>query len=181
MANNTIRIGKCEAGKQQLRTAIKLWFKGGDPVSAHALAFAAYEIFHFLSEKRDPTRRDLLFDTATIKDEFRKDWNQLVRKEANFFKHADRDGDAVIEFDPAITEHFILFAIGGRELCGEASSDEERAFIWWIHVNRPERLTNKGADFLAKNMPVDSLKHIRDTPKHEFFDRYMKGVRAVGA
>ncbi len=172
-----IRIGKCEAGKRQLRTAITLWFKGGDPVSTHALAFAAYEIFHYLSERRDPTRRDLLFDTVTVKDEFRKDWLQLVKKEANFFKHADRDGDAVIDFNPDITEHFILFATGGRELCGEPASDEERVFIWWIHIHRPDRLTNKGADLLAKQLPVNSLKHIRDTPKSEFYERLLKAVR----
>jgi hypothetical protein len=78
-----------EAAQRQLRTAITLWFDDGDAVSVHTLAFAAYEIFHAVSEHRDPYRRDLLFDTFLIKDEFRRDWNKLVRREANFFKHTE--------------------------------------------------------------------------------------------
>jgi hypothetical protein len=96
-----ITIGKLEAAQRQLRTAITLWFDDGDAVSVHTLAFAAYEIFHAVSEHRDPYRRGLLFDTLLIKDEFRCDWNKLVRREANFFKHGDRDAEAVIDFDPA--------------------------------------------------------------------------------
>jgi len=179
MPKDTIRIGKFDAARRQLRTAITLWFTGSDPVAVHTLAFAAYEILHHLSEKRDPTRRDLLFDTATVKDEYLKDWNQFVRKEANFFKHADRDGDSVIEFNPKITEYFILFAIAARELCGESGTDEESTFSWWLSVNRPEILSDKGSELLAKQMPVDSLKHIRATPKHEFFELCMKGFRAA--
>ncbi|MGY2811933.1 hypothetical protein [Bradyrhizobium sp. USDA 4506] len=119
MAKDTIRIIKLDEARRQLRTAITLWFNGGDPVAIHTLAFGAYEILHHLSEKRDPSRRDLIFGTLTVRDQFRRDWNQRVRKEANFFKHADRDGDSVIEFNPAFTEHFILFAIVARRLCGE--------------------------------------------------------------
>jgi 5-methylthioribose kinase len=181
MAKDTIRISKLEAARRQLRTAITLWFTGGEPVAVHTLAFAAYEILHHLSEKRDPTRRDLLFDTATVKDEYRKEWNQLVRKEANFFKHADRDGDSIIEFNPQITEYFILFAIAARELCGEARTDEESIFSWWLRVNRSEMLSDKGSELLAKQMPIDSLKHIQATPKHDFFERCLKAFRTVSA
>jgi hypothetical protein len=178
MSKHTIRIGKLEAARRQLRTAIKLWFTDGDPVVVHTLAFAAYEILHHLSEKRDPTRRDLLFDTATIKDEYRKEWNQFIRKEANFFKHADRDGDSVIDFNPRITEYFILFAIAGRQICGESGTDEESVFCWWIRINRPDILSDQGSQLLAKNLPVNGLKYIRETPKHEFFELSLKALRS---
>ena len=62
----TIRISKLEAARRQLRTAITLWFTGGDPVAIHSLAFAAYEILHAISEKRDPNRIDLIFDSVWI-------------------------------------------------------------------------------------------------------------------
>ena len=178
MAQNTIRIGKLEAARRQLRTAIKLWFRGGDPVATHTLAFAAYEILHHLSEKRDPNRRDLLFDTATIKDEYRKNWNQHVRKEANFFKHADQDGDSVIEFNPQVTEFFIVFAIAARELCGEAGTEEESVFSWWLRIHRPNLFSDEGAKLLAERMPVDGLDQIRMADKHEFFEQGLKAVRA---
>jgi hypothetical protein len=94
-----IRVSKLDAACRQLRTAITLWFTGGDPIAIHTLAFAAYEVLHHLSKKRDPFRRDLIFDTDHIKVEHLGDWNKLIRRHANFFKHADRDGDSVIEFD----------------------------------------------------------------------------------
>jgi hypothetical protein len=65
-----LRIGKLDAARRQLETAIILWFTDGDPVAIHTLAFAAYEIIHVVSKKRDPNRRDLLFDPLVIKDEY---------------------------------------------------------------------------------------------------------------
>lgn len=174
MAKNTIRIGKLDAARRQLRTAISLWFNEGDPVAIHSLAFAAYEILHFISEKRDPNRRDLLFDTALVKDEYRRDWNQRVRRDANFFKHADRDGDSVIDFDPVSTEMFILFAITGRELCGEQASDEEQAFNWWLHIHRTDRLTERGKKVVADTFPVDALAQLRTVSKSEFFEAFLQ-------
>jgi hypothetical protein len=111
----TIRVSKLDAACRQLRTAITLWFSGGDPVAVHALAFAAYEVLHALSKKRDPNRPALLFDCDHVKDEYRGEFNKLVKRHAHFFKHANRDGDSVIEFDPAINGWFILYAITARQ------------------------------------------------------------------
>src|SRR3954447_21828987 len=93
-----LKLTKVEAARRQLRTAIELWFAEGDPVSIHTLAFAAYEIFHFISKKRNPSRRDLVFDSRIVKDKYRKQWNDIIKREANFFKHADRDADGTIDF-----------------------------------------------------------------------------------
>jgi hypothetical protein len=38
-------------------------------VSIHTPAYAAYEIIHAVSKRMNPNRRDLLFDTALVKDE----------------------------------------------------------------------------------------------------------------
>lgn len=172
MARETIKIGKLEAARRQLQTAISLWFSGGDSIAIHTLAFAAYEVIHAVSEKRDPNRRDLLFDTALIKDEYRRDWNQLIRREANFFKHADRDGDSVIDFNPQFAEWFIFFAILGRELCGEASTEEESAFMWWFQITRPHLLTEEGHKFIAKHLPADNVQELRTRSKSEFFEAF---------
>lgn len=179
MSKNTIRISKLDAGRRQLRTAITLWFNGGDPVAIHTLAFAAYEVLHYLSQKRDPSRQDLIFDSAWVKTEFRRHWNQKVRKEANFFKHADRDGDSVIEFDPSFSEYFLLFAIVARSLCGEPGSDEESAFLKWIYINQPHVLTEQGKDALTNHIPVEDIRYVRGRPKSEFFDCFLKARRNV--
>jgi hypothetical protein len=109
MADDTkIVVGKLDAAHRQLRTAIRLWFEGGDPVSIHTLAFAAYEIAHVVSKKRNRARRDLIFDSLMIKDEHRAEWNKTIKDHANFFKHAKKDWDSSIKFAPILSELFMM-------------------------------------------------------------------------
>lgn len=174
-----MRISKLNAAQRQLRTAITLWFNNGDPVAIHTLACAAYEILHSISKRRDPTRRSLLFDSDRIKDEYRREWVDRMKKEYNFFKHADRDGDTVIEFKPELSEWFILYAFLARELCGEPASDEEAAFVWWMQVQRPNLLTEAGQQSLASKVSEVDLHYLRGRPKNEFFQAYLVARRSV--
>src|SRR5580704_11433462 len=103
MTKTALRISKLDAARRQLRTAITLWFNNDDPVSAHTLACAAYEIVHAVSKARDPNRPDLLIDSAKVRPDKRREVNALLRDGANFFKHADRDPNGMIEFDPILT------------------------------------------------------------------------------
>ena len=171
-------ISKLDAARRQLQTAIDLWFNDGDPVSVHALSFAAYEIAHAVSKKRNPLRPGLLFDAEFIKEERRREFNDLMRKEANFFKHADRDPNAVVEFHPELSEMFMLFAIFALQLCGERESEEESIFVHWISLHRPHLLTEEGGKRLIDRIPVQSVKQIRTLPKPEFFQG-LKHARAL--
>jgi hypothetical protein len=165
-----VKVSKLDAACSQLRTAISLWFTDGDPVSVHTLACAAYEIFHTVSEKRDPYRRDLLFDTDFIKDEHRAEWMKSLKKAQSFFKHADRDPDGELEFDPRLSEGFILYAIAGRELCGEPASREEKAYLSWLKIHKPSLLTEKGRQSLAERIPAEDMPRIRALSKRDFFE-----------
>lgn len=168
MDGPTISLSKLDAACRQLRTAITLWFDEGDPVSIHTLAFAAYEIFHTVSSHLDPNRRDLLFDSDWIKDEHRREWNKLIRREANFFKHGDRDPEGSIDFNPNLSESFLLFATYARRLCLKPQSEEENLFAWWIQINRPDMLTEEGRKFVADRIAADSIDEIRTLNKREF-------------
>jgi hypothetical protein len=163
-----LTIGKLDAARRQLSAAIEGWFCGGDPVVIHTLASASYEIIHALSLQRNPNRRDLLFDSDRIKDEHQKEWRERLRKPANFFKHADRDGDSVIEFDPGKSDAFILFSILGILLCGERSNTVEGAWIIWLQIQRPELLTEKGRKFFADNVPVETIEYARNLSPRNF-------------
>jgi hypothetical protein len=167
-----LNVTKLDAAQRQLRTAITLWFTGGDPVSTHALAFAAYEVVHTVSKKRNKYRPDLLFDTDYIKDEYRGDWNKLLKKPAWFFKHADRDPEGEIEFNTEATWGFLLYAILGRELCGSPSSEEESAFLWWLHLHHTEILSEDGRKFLTDRMPIEMIENLKSMPKAAFFQSY---------
>jgi hypothetical protein len=174
-----IRISKLDAARRQLKTAITLWFEDGDPVSLHTLAYAAYEIIHTISKKRDPYRRDLLFDTLMIKEEHRSKFNIGLKKHANFFKHGDRDGDASIEFSPLLSELFIFYAILGSEVCGTEKSEHELAFVWWLHFHRPETLTDKGRQTIREHFTINEIEHMRSRPKREFLCAFVEAPRVA--
>lgn len=175
MSDSVITLSKLEAGSRQLCTAIALWFSEGDPVSTYTLAFAAYEIFHAVSLHRNPNRQDLLFDSDWIKDEFRRDWNKHIRREVNFFKHADRDPEGSIQFDSELTEFIFLFASFARELCEYPAGEEEYLFAWWLQFHRPNLLTEQGRKFVGDRLPIDTLDGIRTLTRSQFREAIQRG------
>ncbi len=91
--------------------------------------------------------------TLVVKDEYRREWADLVKRHANFFKHAKDDAKHVIEFNPALSELFILFALLGVELSGERHNDEELAFLYWFQIHRSDLLTDEGRKNSNKHSP----------------------------
>lgn len=96
----------------QLETAIKLFFEQRDMVSAHTLASAADEILEDLFEHRKEeilkrrgdkgkegiyTSWENLFELY-VKPEYRSEWFKKMRDPQNFFKHAEKDPDRILEF-----------------------------------------------------------------------------------
>src|SRR5205807_144282 len=79
------------------------------------------------------------------------------------------EGDAVIEFNPELSELFILVAILGRELCGESPTEEESIFLWWVQINKPSLVTEQGHKTVADLLPINHLENLRTLTKHEFF------------
>jgi hypothetical protein len=176
---SVLRVDKLDAAIRQLRTAIWLWFNDGDPVAIHALSFAAYEVIHVVSKKRNPKRRDLLFDSLLIKEEHRSRINMKLKEAAYFFKHADRNPDAELEFDPELSEGFIIYAICGREQCGAPQSDEESTFLWYWEIQHPE-LAEKRRKPLTDVLPIEGVEMIRGLSKREFFEAMTDARRLSG-
>jgi hypothetical protein len=177
MANLT--ISKLDAAHRQLRTAIQLWFADGDPVSIHTLSYAAYEIIHAASKRLNPTRSALLFDTKSVKDEFRREFITLVKKDANFFKHANRHGEEQIELFTEMTELFLMFGVLGIADCNIPHSDEDAAYLAWVHVHHPQFLTEQGQRKLLDNVPVEVIAGMRLLQKQEFLEMVSKARAEV--
>lgn len=169
---DVIRVTKIDAARRQLRTAINLWFSDGDPVSIHTLAYAAYEIVHVVSGKNGRTR-DLILDSLVIKDEYAGEWKAAVKKAPNFFKHADKDADKEIEFNPAVNEILILFCVLAIELMGLEKENTESAFIYWLMITHPERLTPTGKQSVADIFPADEISKLRRLSRPEFLHAYI--------
>ncbi len=167
-----ITVGKLEAARRQLQTALTLWFNGGDEVSIHTLAHAAYEIIHVVSKERNPNRRDLLFDGSFIKDKYRGEVNKFFKKPGSFFKHAKKDGEATIEFTPLLTELFLICAVLGVELCNEKHNAEEGAFQQWLYIHRPDLMADEWRKLFEEHITTDLLAAMRSIQKNEFLQTY---------
>jgi len=104
-------LSKLDVARRQLETLIRLYFSYGDPVSTHTLASASYNIIRDCNKHAGGK-------TMLAKDGFiemvRPGSEKLVRAKINeaenFFKHADRDHDQSLEFNPDQTEFLVLEA-----------------------------------------------------------------------
>lgn len=184
-----ITVTKLDAAKRQLRTAIELWFNEGDPVSVHSLLYASHEIIHRLF--RDAGHKGLLFDldpeetlpkdtdaTSEELDRLRKEFPKYLHTAANFFKHANRQGEKDDEpyvFSPNVNEEFIQTCLVGLARLGEPADAVMRTFKFWYFIHRPE-------DFEKAGMKTPSAKTVQEwkIAKPEFFRRYMAGLRQRG-
>ncbi|MGA2331257.1 MAG: hypothetical protein ABSG75_05805 [Syntrophales bacterium] len=168
MASQT--IDKLEAACRQLNTAIFLWFHDGDAVSIHTLACSAHQIVHDINHRRGG--RDLLYDSLMFKDEYRRQAIHYLKQHYNFFKHAEKDPEGGIEFDPLVTEIFIMFTSLGLELLGHSPDEVRGAFNIYYSLCNPHLLTDKGKAEFVDAVPEESRKYALSMQKKQFFEAY---------
>jgi hypothetical protein len=163
-------ISKLDAAREQIRTAILIWFNEGSTIAIHTLAAAAHEIVHALYVKKGLV--DLLLDTDLVKPQYRSYWIGKVREDANFFKHADRDPDALLEFDPFVSEAHIVFALLGLRRMGEVLGIEEDIFMKWEALHRPELMRE---DIYAEVLP-EAVEKLRLLSKQQFLEVFLRAT-----
>jgi hypothetical protein len=156
------KIGKLEAARRQLCTAIKLFLEDGDIVSIHTLATASHEIFRALVKFKGGA--SMIKDNDFIKPEHQKEYEAFMNEPQNFFKHGARDAHKVLDFAPEGTAFWICDCIRmDRQLsAGSIPFIEFQAFMIWFIIQYPNLLTDEGAALLSDEMR-DKLKKIRDS------------------
>jgi hypothetical protein len=181
--NRKISITKVAAARNQLDTAITLWFGDADAISIHTLAAAAHQIIHDLHKNKCPGK-ELFFNIGIIADHDRKLWVNALKEPANFAKHSNDDPDKVLEFLPFTTVGFILFSLAGMKAIGELFSDLDRTFYAYLHLHDPTLFDADTQQHLANSLPVEAANRLRSLSKGEFLQHYMKSLarlRAQGA
>jgi hypothetical protein len=109
---------------------------------------------------------------AMIKPEHHKEVRDHFRQFENFFKHADRDPEAILTFYPDITEFWIMVAV---DTYGVLTKDRVPAFYVyhrWFFLNHRDLLINVPAQFV-KELEVYSHMFSQRT---EFFELAMKAI-----
>ena len=172
MNDKIIRVTKLDAAQRQLRTAIRLWFADADPIAIHTLVAASHEIIHRLF--RNAGHSNLFFDSTIINDDHRGDFAKLMKAPAAFFKNANHDSGAEMNFHPRINETLIVFSVTGLSRMGISLGVEESAFGEWFTLHNPDWIP-KGIRY--NNLPSDILEDFRKIAKNQFFDIFVQAWR----
>ncbi len=178
MANlQKLTISKSDAAKRQLESAIRLYFSQGDPVSIHTLTSAAYNIVRDINKKRagKPLFAKERF-LEYVKAGHEKEVRDLINTAENFFKHADRDCEATIDFNPRQSEFLLLEACGTYgKLTGEFPPLFRLYQTWFIANN--QRLFNFPADL--KLAIARGALEIVQLEREEFFTKVLPFVMSL--
>lgn len=133
------QLTKTDVARRQLVTAIRLFFQNDDPVSIYSLAANAWEVIDVLCNRAR---------VASLSNETRghvpsgKDLkNDYVNSPyRNFFKHADRDPDALLTgFDASNVDSILMLAVEDYLRLHKRSPVEFQAFqLWYLatHINK---------------------------------------------
>ncbi len=126
-----MRVLKLEVAARQLDAAICTFFDAGDPVVIHSLAASAANIFSDVAEHRNVgvswrtyLQNDNNLTVAELKSILHRSWN--------FFKHADRDPDAELEFEEIDSEHLMFLAILDAGTLCPISCPMQAFQLWYI-------------------------------------------------
>jgi hypothetical protein len=102
-------LTKEAAAVRQLDTAISMLFQGGDVVSIQTLAAAAANVFSdLLRGTGRQTWKQKMQQTFPGRE---KEVHNTLHLAQNFFKHADNDPTATLDFDPQWNDDMILVGI----------------------------------------------------------------------
>jgi hypothetical protein len=146
-----LKVSKLDAARRQLETVVRLYFHDGDPVSIHTLTAAGYNVLRDVNAKRGGAPmmvKDQL--KQYVKPEMQKEFHDLLHAAENFFKHADRDHDAVLDFMPKQSELMIYDACSKYyELTGE-QPPLFQVYRAWFMVTHRELFSHVPAEWKIK-------------------------------
>jgi len=124
------RVTKLDAVRRQLKTAIRLFLQDGDAVSVYMLTAAAQDVLRNLLEKKG-VGGSAIKNFDSIRPEHRDEYQKLAWGPQNFFKHADRDADAILDFRPAVVVPFLLDCVRMYYMLTGRMLREGIAFTVW--------------------------------------------------
>lgn len=133
---DAITVTRIQAARQQLDSAIGLYFVSDDLVSRHTLLFAAIGILNPMILARGGA--DLLM-ADKVTPEFRDRWLATLKESSNFFKHGKKDGDPndTVTFRPLLDELTLSATIEGYGKIAGRLTENMVLFVMWIRRKYP--------------------------------------------
>lgn len=171
-------ISKMEAADRQLRTALVLFLQHGDPIAIHTLASAARNIYRDLSKVHGNPSFLTQAIGVVIRPEYIKEFRDSFRAPEVFLKHAYKDPDAILDFEPNMNLYVLLICAKEREQL-EPTRTTIQEFIYMLVGLKLPHLLSDGwkVPVLAAGLDLDyfarlpdshwlkTLKYLENTPK----------------
>jgi hypothetical protein len=159
---------KLQSANAQLKTAITLFFKNTDPLAIETLCGAVLGILHPLANKM--SIKGLLNNPDLIPSELESFWYKKLHEVPNFLKHADRDWDAILNYNEAVLPYKLfeataLFDKLNRVL--ENATKSERYIViyqFWFGINFSHLIKNEKTEWkktvneMKLNLPQNAGK-----------------------
>jgi hypothetical protein len=161
------KIGKLEAAKRQLDSAIRMFFKNEDMLAVHTVSRAAFRVLY------DLTKGDAVIKKA-LETHINKVGPHRFNEETNFLKHANQDPAGEIDENfHTFTEAGIGMSIGLFKHHDKNLTAEMPSFLTWSAVMRPgffdlSEGVNQVLDEWRKNSQTDPAK-ITDADKKIYY------------
>jgi hypothetical protein len=171
-----VEITKIDAARRQLETAIVLYFHEADPVSIHSLACAAYDVLLAVNRASNgtPMIKDWLPDM--VEPDLEGEFRRFLNMAQNFFKHADKDPHAVLDFLPAHTDVLMLDACWAyRRIAGERLPILATFETWAGMTFARAFVTYPGTE----KMDPAFLRRMASLPRAEFFAQMLPVAHQV--
>jgi hypothetical protein len=144
---NTLTLTKFEAAERQLIQAIRLFFEEGDPISIHTLAEAAVQVFRDLALKYDTS--SCITEHPSLSHISKSVIYNTMNEARNFFKHAGKDPDKVLEFDVTRNNISLLeCSTLHTSIKGEVIPEVLAFELWFLSRNKDLFASNK--EFMEK-------------------------------
>jgi len=141
-------LTKIDAARRQLLTAIRLFFAEGDAVSVLSLAANAWEIVDALCGLAGIESLSLQTE-GNLREEQRLKRDYINEPYRNFFKHADRDPDASIEFNERDAEAVMMLAVEDYLRLQGAAPIEFQVYQAWYLARHPHAIAADRADDIS--------------------------------
>ena len=146
-------VAKLDAAQRQLAQAICLFFDRGDQVAVHTLSTAAYQILSDICGHRGIERE---IEDSKILEEMgvKKSVIDGMRKPQNFFKHADRDPQGTIRFNPMLSVCFMAYGVSFYCAITQKWFAEGIVFQSWFYASHPDRAPEPIREAVAAMAPI---------------------------
>lgn len=134
--NHTIQITKLDAASRQLNIAIRLLFEEAEIIAVHTIAGAASILYSNILSKTEPNeswdiKAQVACELAPV------EYYKIMRKTQNFLKHADKDTEETLEFDPMDTEALLFGAVMNAVDIPPMSVEAQVFQLWYIASHWP--------------------------------------------